>query len=214
MSAKDCDHHGGGYYWGWGRHKFYRRLCAVLLFLVIVALLVILIVWLVLRPSKPKYYLQDVTVYSLNLSSPSYLSTTIQVTLSSKNPNDRVGIYYDKLDVYAEYKNQQITVPTELPTGYQGHDDVSVWSPYLAATNVPLAPYLVVALAEDQTAGYLLIDIKVDGRLRWKVGTWISSNYHISVSCPAFLTVLNGNGNGNSVTGYHFQQISSCTVDV
>nr|CAD1838653.1 unnamed protein product [Ananas comosus var. bracteatus] len=189
MSAKDCEHHGGGYYWGGAGTSSTggcARCCCS---------------WT--SPSTPS-----------TSPAPATSPPPSRSRCPPKNPNDRVGIYYDKLDVYAEYKNQQITVPTELPTGYQGHDDVSVWSPYLAATNVPLAPYLVVALAEDQTAGYLLIDVKVDGRLRWKVGTWISTNYHISVSCPAFLTVLNGNGNGNSLTGYHFQQISSCTVDV
>ncbi|GMG98418.1 hypothetical protein Nepgr_000258 [Nepenthes gracilis] len=40
-------------------------------------------------------------------------------------------VYYEKLDVYAAYRNQQITLPTLLPPTYQGHKDTVVWSPFL-----------------------------------------------------------------------------------
>ncbi|KAK8683326.1 hypothetical protein V6N13_039390 [Hibiscus sabdariffa] len=40
----------------------------------------------------------------------------MQITLASRNPNDRVGIYYQKLDVLASYRN----LPDSLP-GPQGH---------------------------------------------------------------------------------------------
>jgi hypothetical protein len=57
-----------------------------------------------------------------------------------------------------------ITVPTRLPVYYQDHDDQDVWSPYLVSMDsVQLSSKLVVALAQDETAGYVLIDIHVDG---------------------------------------------------
>lgn len=204
MSSKDCGHHG---YWSWKRHKVFRRLFACLLCLIIVVLLVILIIWLVLRPSKPKFYLQDATVGQFNLSDANFLSSIIQVTISSRNPNDRIGIYYDRLDVYADYKGQQITAATALPPGYQGQDDFNVWSPYLNGNNVPLAPYLAVAAGQEESAGFILIYIKIDGRLRWKVGTWISGHYHVNINCPAFFTVASGKE-------FRFQKTSSCSVDV
>lgn len=98
--GKDCGNHGEC-----ERQKMYRRAFACLLGLVIIVLLIILIVWLALRPTKPKFYLQDASVYQLNLSTPdNILSSVIQVTISSRNPNDHIGIYYDRVDVYASYK--------------------------------------------------------------------------------------------------------------
>ena len=44
-----------------------------------------------------------------------YLFTTMQATVAGRNPNDRVGVYYDSADVYAQYKGVPITVPTRLP---------------------------------------------------------------------------------------------------
>jgi Late embryogenesis abundant protein len=185
-------------------------LIALCIFIILV-LLTIFIIWLVLRPTKPQYALQDLIVYNLNLTGSTFLSTTLQATLKSHNPNGRIGIYYDTLHIYAVYKGQQITIPTELPTQYLGHDDISVYSPYMYGTDVPLAPYLIVALNQDQAAGYVFIEVRVHGRLRWKVGTWISGHYHIDVSCPAFLSIGGGGEDGH---GYHFNPVSNCNVDV
>ncbi|KAJ1384550.1 Late embryogenesis abundant protein [Sesbania bispinosa] len=92
---------------------------------------------------KPRFILQGRHVFSFNLSStgdtpspnhlppPNTLTLSMQVTLSALNPNSRIGIYYQKLDAYASYRGQQISLATELPPTYQGHRDVSVWSPLL-----------------------------------------------------------------------------------
>ncbi|KAJ0969661.1 hypothetical protein J5N97_022538 [Dioscorea zingiberensis] len=204
MSAKkECGHHGHHKH-----HKLLKFILGVVLVIIILILLAILIIWLVLRPTRPRFFLQDTSIYQLNLTSPNYLTTTLQLTISSRNPNDRVGIYYDHLDTYVSYKGQQITLATALPKGYQGHHDVSIWSPYLYGTNVPLAPFLMASLGQDENAGFLLLYVHVDGKLRWRVGSWMSGHYHIGVSCPAFFTCDADKGS------FHFQQTTSCSVDV
>ncbi|KAJ3671385.1 hypothetical protein LUZ60_007464 [Juncus effusus] len=203
MTKKTCGHHDEC-----ERHRRYRRFCACLIGIIIVILFIILIVWLALRPSKPKFYLQDATVRQLNISSTSdELSTILQVTIATKNSNGRVGIYYDRVDVYASYKYQQITIPTALPPIYQGHNDVDIWSPYLFGANVPIAPYLGNAILQDCQAGFIMIHVKIDGRIRWKVGSWISGHYHLFVNCPAFLVT-------QGTQSFRFQQMASCSVEV
>ncbi|TVU16691.1 hypothetical protein EJB05_40266, partial [Eragrostis curvula] len=219
MAVKDCGGHKGC---ECERDRCYRKCCKWLIALVLLVLFVVLIVWLVLRPHKPKFYLQDLSVLCLNVTPPAstYLFTTMQATVASRNVNDKVGVYYDKVDVYAQYKDVAITVPTQLPVEYQGHNDQSVWSPYLQSMDhVQLPPDLAVALAQDETAGYVLIDIRVDGQVRWKVGAWISGHYHLRVNCPALLTVNEGKGsyglNSGGGDGYfRFQQAAACAVDV
>jgi hypothetical protein len=178
--------------------------------------------WLVLRPHKPRFYLQDLSVLCLNVTPPAstYLFTTMQATVAARNVNDRVGVYYDKVDAYAQYKDVPITVPTQLPVQYQDRNDQSVWSPYLASMDsVRLPPDLAVALAQDETAGYVLVDIRVEGRVRWKVGSWISSHYHLRVNCPALITVNDGKGSYGANTGggngyFRFHAAAACAVDV
>ncbi|WOK96463.1 hypothetical protein Cni_G05170 [Canna indica] len=202
--AKDCGNHED-----YKRRLLYRRLFAAFLVLLILALFVIFIVWLVLRPTKPKFYLQDASLLQFNLTpgDGAVLTTVLQVTVSSRNTNHRIGVYYDRLDAYLFYNSQRISDVTALPTGYQDHNDFIVWSPFLSGVAVPITPNLVEAVSQDQNAGHLLLSLRLDGRVRWKVGTWISNRYHLQVNCPAYLTVDDGGA-------FQFDQISACTVDV
>jgi len=65
------------------------------------------------------------------------------------HPNEQIGIYYHKLDVYTSYRNQQISLGTVLPATYQGHKDVTVWSPFLYATTIPMSPFVLDFLRQD-----------------------------------------------------------------
>lgn len=105
-----------------------------------------------------------------------------------------------------------MTLATLLPATYQGHLDVTVWSPFLYGTSVPVAPYFSPALSQDLTAGMVLLNIKIDGWVRWKVGTWISGRYRLHVNCPAYIT-LAGHfpGEGPAVK---YQLVQRCGVDV
>ncbi|TKY53153.1 YLS9 protein [Spatholobus suberectus] len=183
MSVKECKHHHGGH----KRRIFLRIFWGIVVFLFIV-LVTILIVWAILRPTKPTFILQDVTVYAFNATVPNFLTSNFQVTFSSRNPNDHIGVYYDRLDTYATYRSQQITYRTAIPPSYQGHKEVDVWSPFVYGTNVPVAPYNFVGLSQDQANGNVLVTIKIDGRVRWKVGTFISGRYHLYVRCPAYIS--------------------------
>ncbi|KAI3756663.1 hypothetical protein L1987_56485 [Smallanthus sonchifolius] len=212
MSAEgDCGNHQDD-----DRRKLYRYAAAVTVFIIII-LMIILLIFLILRPSKPSFTLQDVKLYSFNISTTTTttLTSNLQITISSRNPNYRIGIYYDKFDVYIAYRSQQITLPTMIPPTYQGHKDVTVWSPYLYGTEVPMAPYIAMSLAQDETAGMVLVNVKGTGRVRWKVGTFVSAGYRLNVNCPAYITFGNRNdGNGVVDPGVKYQFVEGCHVEV
>lgn len=141
MSAKDGDDHHGD-----EPRRVLRRLWVALLVFNVILLLTILLVWAILRPHKPQFVLQDVTIYGLNASVPNFVTTRIGVTISSRNPNDKIGIYYDRVAVFAVYNSQQITPPYQIPPSYQGHKEVDIWSPVLSGNSIPVAPYNSLAL--------------------------------------------------------------------
>lgn len=213
MTVKECGHYEEDEESSQLRYK--RILLALLSILLLIAFIIFL-VWIILQPKKPRFVLQDATLYAFNLSVPNLLTSNLQVTLSSRNPNDKIGIYYDSLDIYASYRNQQVTLATLLPTTYQGHKDVTVWSPYLYGNGVPVAPYLAPALAQDLNAGILLLDIRVDGRVKWKVGTWFSGGYRLHVNCPAYIMFSDRSAGAGVQVGpaVKFQLVQRCTVDV
>lgn len=211
---KVCCHHKSK------RRKVLQWCCAALLVFVFIILLTVLIIWAVLQPKKPRFLIQDATVFSLNVTAPNVISTTLQITIVSRNPNSRIGIYYDRLYVYTNYNNQQITYYTVIPPCYQGHKDVNIWSPFLYGNNVPVAPYNGLRLSQDQSAGTVRFYFKINGRLKWKVGAFVSGRYHLHVTCPVVIP-LGSNGYANKPVGIplannaiKYQVQTDCKVSV
>ena len=207
--SKDCGNHGGG------KEAAVRRICAAVIAFIIIVLITIFLVWVILRPTKPRFILQDATVFAFNLSQPNLLTTNFQITFASRNPNSKIGIYYDRLHVYATYRNQQITLRTAIPPTYQGHKEDNVWSPFVYGTAVPIAPYNSVALGDEQGHGLVQLMIRADGRVRWKVGTLITGKYHIHVRCPAYINL--GNKAAGVIVGDNavkYTLVTKCTVNV
>ncbi|XP_059667324.1 NDR1/HIN1-like protein 26 [Cornus florida] len=168
-------------------NKFYKKLFYFFSTFFLSILSLIFLVWFLLHPTKPEFSLKEVDIYQLNLSGPHLLNSSIQLTLLSKNPNEKVGIYYDKLQVYASYKGQQITADTSLPPFYQGHEDINLLTASLVGAGLPVAASFGYEVGRDQTAGKLVLSLKMDGRIRWKVGTWVSGRYRINVHCIAVM---------------------------
>ncbi|KAH7538324.1 NDR1/HIN1-like protein 26 [Ziziphus jujuba] len=172
---------------GFNVDKLYKKLFFGFSVLLTSILALIFLIWLILHPSKPQFSLKEVDIYQLNLSGSHLLNSSIQLTLLSKNPNQKVGIYYDDLQVYAAYKGQQITMYSSLPPFYQGHQDSNLLTASLVGSGLPVAPSFGYEVGRDQTAGRLVLNLRVNGRIRWKVGTWVSGRYRLNVNCVAVM---------------------------
>ncbi|CAN6480512.1 unnamed protein product [Victoria cruziana] len=166
--------------------KLFKTLTVCISVIVSIVMIIILVLY-TLHPSKPKFSLQEADIYKMNLSSNHLLSSVMQVTVVAKNPNQRVGIYYDNLGAYVVYKGQQITVHSSFPPFYQGHDDVNVLSSWMSGNSIPVSPSFSEDMGIDQSAGKLQMNVKLTGRVRWKVCTWASGHHSLEVDCHAFL---------------------------
>ncbi|KAG4183258.1 hypothetical protein ERO13_A09G097900v2 [Gossypium hirsutum] len=205
--ADDCGRHDD-------KQQLAKRVAVAIFGFLIIFAIVVFLVWAILHPTKPHFILQDVTIYAFNLTAPNYLTSNMQITLVSRNPNERIGIYYHKLDVLASYRNQQITLPTLIPRTYQGQQDVTVWSPLLYGNAVPIAPFLEVGLNQDMNAGMVLLNVKAFGQLKWKVGTWISGRYQININCPIYISFTGRTKAVQVGVAMKYQLVQSCSVDI
>ncbi|KAI3943887.1 hypothetical protein MKW92_017943 [Papaver armeniacum] len=172
----------------------------------------IFLIWLTLHPSKPEFFLKQADIYQLNLSTPHLLNSSIQITLVSKNPNTKVGVFYDQLQVYASYKGQQITVDEYLPPFYQGHEDSNILSASLMGISLPVSPSFGYEVNRDQTIGKLVFSLKINGRLRWKIGAWVSSPYRFIVNCVTIQAFGPNNAVGSGPVSA--KQGSQCSTTV
>ncbi|KAF7830800.1 NDR1/HIN1-like protein 26 [Senna tora] len=165
----------------------YKKLFFALSSCFTIILLLILLIWFILRPSNPQFSLKDLQIYQLNLSASSSLNSSIQLTLLSRNPNQKVAIYYDDFQVYVTYKSQQITMDASLPPFFQNHQETNLLSASLLGNGLPVSPSLGYEMGRDQSAGRLVFNVKVNGKLRWKVGTWVSGRSRFNVNCVSVI---------------------------
>ncbi|KAK1430472.1 hypothetical protein QVD17_13221 [Tagetes erecta] len=119
----------------------------------------------------------------------SSLTSDLQITIFCKNQYVE-GLHVDQIDVYASYRNQQITPLTTIPPTYLDSHDVTIWSPYLNKTTVPIDPYLAETLAQDLAAGTVVINVKATLRLRYK-DAFIMVRYGVEVNCPGYVSFVN-----------------------
>lgn len=174
----------------------------------------------ILRPRKPRLTLQDITIPTLNVSLASdnqtyFLNATFQVTISSRNPhgNPRSILYHD-LHVHMSYHDQQITAATLLPPTYQGRGGVDVWSPLVSGVSTPIAPEIGPALNRDKSNGFLKMEVKLQGQVRWRPGIFTSGSF-ISVDCPAYINTGSGNKGVPLWLGtVKYQLMQSCSVSL
>lgn len=218
--AKDCGKHGDGKSEKHEKHdhghvsffpkgKHFRRWMGCLIVVTVIVLLVVLFVYIALQPQKPRFYVQDATVSQLNLTY-GLLTSSILFSIESYNPNNKIGIYYDSLSVYASFEDEQITPPCTLTPFYQGANDKNILPPVLSGKSVALAPFVASQLSSQLQNGLVTWSLTTYGRIRWKVGTWTSGHYHLNVNCVVFMG-MNNNGAGGQVS---MQSGTNCHVNI
>ncbi|XP_039142347.1 NDR1/HIN1-like protein 26 [Dioscorea cayenensis subsp. rotundata] len=167
----------------------------------------LLFIYFILHPSNPQFYLKNTNLYQLT----SLSNSTIDITLMSKNPNSHVGIYYDKLNVYTTYKGEEITDISELPPFYQGQGETSFLSTSMQGSGMTVSTSLGYEFGRDRSSGKLLLGVKLDGRLRWKVWFWVFGRYPLHVSCTVVISFRPGDNAGILSAS---AQGTQCSTDV
>ncbi|KAK9059088.1 hypothetical protein SSX86_021707 [Deinandra increscens subsp. villosa] len=197
-------------------------LCIIfILLIIVVAIFAFFFVFvyipdLLLHPPipSPEFTLLGLKLYAFNFSTTnSTLTTTLQIDISCRNSNNDHAFHFDKLEVYASYMKQRITLPTTIPPSYLGSPKFTIWSPYLNGTDVPLSRDLAMALAEDETAGTVLVNVEVTGRLRLR--HLFTFRNRLKVNCPRYL-MLGNKKNGSDEVGSAVKNpfVDGCPVDV
>ncbi|KAJ4950536.1 hypothetical protein NE237_027368 [Protea cynaroides] len=169
-----------------------RLLCTSVAVLLIMAGVTALIVWLVYRPHKPRFSVVGAAIYDLNISSPPIISTTMQFTIVTRNPNRRVSIYYDRLSAFVSYRNQEITLQAVLPPLFHERHSTVALSPILGGGTVPVSMEVMNGLVTDEAYGVVGLRLVLLGRLRWKAGPFRSGHYGVYVKCDMLVGLKKG----------------------
>ncbi|KAG6667183.1 hypothetical protein I3843_01G078900 [Carya illinoinensis] len=169
-----------------------QALCTFITILLLLLGVTALTLWLVYRPHKPQFKVVGASIYDFNTTTPQVISTTMQFTVVTRNPNKRLSIYYDRLSVFVSYKDQAITPQVMLPPLFHEKHSTVVVSPVVGGGTVPVSVEVANGLMMDEAYGVVGLRLVLMGRLRWKAGPIRTGHYGVYVKCDILMGLKRG----------------------
>ncbi|KAI4348893.1 hypothetical protein L6164_009559 [Bauhinia variegata] len=180
------------------RHStlFCRLLTAAAVVFAIVGL-IFFITWLVLKPRLPHFRVESATVTSLNATG-AELTARWDITLSIRNPNRKLAIYYDSLDAKVSYGDYGGLATTHLPPFIQETQNETRVRAQLSVIDEYVDNDVVKDIAAERAVGSVKFGVTVLAWIRFRTGVWRTRDHVLRVYCdPINISFSNNNGTGS-----------------
>ncbi|XP_020594008.1 protein NDR1-like [Phalaenopsis equestris] len=152
-----------------------KFICSIFLTLLLITAVIIFILWLSLRPHRPRFHLFSFSTHNIA----SGALQTISFNVSSRNPNREIGIYYDAISASVFYNNDAIGSSPVLFPFYQPPKNTTA-----VRGEIGVEELSVGAAAEGQMAGGRVgFRLELASTIRFRVSRWDSHRHGMHVAC-------------------------------
>ena len=182
-----------------------------LIFSIVVTIgLAILIFWLVVRPQNIKVHVTEATLTRWNYTN-NTLNYDLALNISIRNPNKRIGVYYDAMELRGVYDNL-IFESKFIQPFYQGHKNTTVLTPSFEDQKQFLANFDLQGYNEETRTGVYKIDMDLYVRVRFKLGKIKTRSLKPRFLCDLEVPLTNSNGTAVVVGAASFKR-TKCDFD-
>ncbi|KAF8024335.1 hypothetical protein BT93_F1504 [Corymbia citriodora subsp. variegata] len=154
------------------RSCFCKCFCWTFSFLVLLIVAVAItagILYLAFRPKLPKFSIDGLQITQFDLSNNGSLDATFDVNITARNPNKKIGIYYEGGSrITVLYEGEQLCQGA-LPKFYQGHRNTTVLVVPLSG-QTQNGTGLLTQLQAQQATGSIPLNLRVRQPVRVKLG--------------------------------------------
>ncbi|CAN6586889.1 unnamed protein product [Malus baccata var. baccata] len=156
------------------------------------------IFWLIFLPKEPKFTVSNASLTRFNFTNTDntlYYNLALNVTI--RNPNKRVGIYYRRIQVFANYRKKRfanVTLPLE--PFYQGRKNTTTLNHVLVEGQqwVAFGEHDLSRFNSETAAGVYSIDVEIYLRVKARYGKVKTSDYGSSnIDCKLKVPVSSNN---------------------
>ena len=178
-------------------------ICRIIATIIILVAIVGFLLWLIVRPNALKFTVTDASLTQFNFTNNNTLQYDLSVNLTIRNPNRRVGAYYNDIEMLSFYKDVRFGSQT-LGKFFQPHKNTSVLNPVFKGQQViPLSSSQISEFNKETNNGVYGINLKVLLNVRFALGLIKTGNLKHNYHCD-FKVPLKSN-NGTSSLGNGFQ---------
>ncbi|KAK7246623.1 hypothetical protein RIF29_41493 [Crotalaria pallida] len=176
-----------------------RYIAIFLLTLVVLVGIAVIIIWLVVKPKHLDYSVENAAIHNFNLTDANHLYANFDFTIRAYNPNSRVSLYYDTVEVHVRYEDQTLATNAIQPF-FQSHKNVTRLQVRATAQTVALYGSVPKDLRVERSSGDIELDVLVRARIRFKVGAWKSKHRIMKVFCSPVLVNFSRDRSFNRAT--------------
>ncbi|KAE8733787.1 hypothetical protein F3Y22_tig00000991pilonHSYRG00177 [Hibiscus syriacus] len=168
------------------RGTCFRCCCCFLttiLSLLLAAAIAAAVIYFVFKPEAPNYSVDNVAIKGFNLTSPSPLNPEFDVTVRAHNPNDKIGIYYEKGSSVKIYYEGVNLCNGALPAFYQPTNNVTLFKTALKGSRIELTNATLRSLSNGQKQGTVPFTLKLRAPVKIKVESIKTWKITVKVTC-------------------------------
>ncbi|KAL8195790.1 hypothetical protein R6Q57_025543 [Mikania cordata] len=213
------------------RRRSYFCICCFWSILIIILVLLLAtisgcILYLLYRPHRPTFSITSLKISQFNITTNSdgttHLTSNLNLTLSTKNPNKKVTFYYDPIAITLLTEETQIANGSFTDSIVSGPNNITIIRSRLYSTSLLLDSTTVSQIRSDLKKKYgMRLKILLDTEARVKIESIRSKKVGIRIECEGIHSLIpkeggDGGKSGNSSAATVAASISGakCNVDL
>lgn len=173
-----------------------RTLCCILTTLLVLIIAIgatIGILFLIFRPKIPDYSIQTLRITQFSPNSNDSISATFVVNITTRNPNNRIGIYYLGGSSLSAYYRNTLLCQGSLPAFYQGHRNTTAIDVALTGTVNHASEFSATLQQQQAETGNVPLVLRARVPVRVKLGKLKLMKMRFRVTCELSIDSLTSN---------------------
>ncbi|CAI9087745.1 OLC1v1021897C1 [Oldenlandia corymbosa var. corymbosa] len=181
-------HRSARYYAHQLRESFATRVsklaCSIFLFLLFLIGMITFILWLSLRPHRPRFHIRDFSIPAITQAN-GFQNAQINFNVTARNPNANIGVYYDSTHVSVWYDDQSVGATPVLFPFYQGPKNTTIIDGSLSGATLTVDNQRWQEFVSDRSQGRVVFKLEVTSVIRFKISSWNSKRHTMHANCDA-----------------------------
>lgn len=162
-----------------------RVFCSIFLTLSLIVAILVFILWLSLRPHRPRFHLAGFSTAGL---SDNRTAAVFSFHVLLRNPNQKIGIFYDNaMRGELFYRDDGVGAARELlPPFYQPPKNTTEIRGEMSEQGLAVDQSLLSQIRADLAAtGEVWFRLRLEAAIRFRVKTWDTHHHDMNVDCEA-----------------------------
>ncbi|CAK8573773.1 unnamed protein product [Lathyrus sativus] len=159
-----------------------KMVCTIFLSLLAIIGLITFIVWLSLRPHRPRFFLRDVTIAGLQAQS-GVQTAQLAFKVDARNSNLNIGVYYESMTGTVYYRKNVIgSTPIPFPS-YQGPKNTTKINAVFTGPTLTVSNQGWTEIQNDRADGSVMFSLELTSVIKFKISSWESQRHKMHANC-------------------------------